>query len=93
MLQLQRSTLNENLLLQNFKQNIEKNKSHGDKRGQYYSNKIETPTRETIFVESKEETPKPITSFRTPSQCTFCKKFGHTKVDALAECLRGVSPI
>ena len=67
MLQLQRSTLNENLLLQNFKQNIEKNKSHGDKRGQYYSNKIETPTRETIFVESKEETPKPITSFRTPS--------------------------
>ena len=67
MLQLQRLTLKENLLLQNFKQNIEKNKSHGDKRGQYYSNKIETPTRETIFVESKEETPKPITSFRTPS--------------------------
>ena len=93
MLQLQRLTLKENLLLQNFKQNIDKNKSHGDKRGWYYSNKIEIPTRETIFVKSKEETSKPITSCKTPSQCTFCKKFGQTKVDALAECLRGVSPI
>ena len=43
---------------------FEKCKSHGDKRGLRYINRIETPTsRDIVFVKGKDETPNQATLF------------------------------
>ena len=58
--------------------NLDKCKSHGDKRGPSYINKTETPTiRGIVLVKGKEETPNQVTSDRNSPLCTYCHKYGH----------------
>lgn len=46
---------------------IDECKTHGDKKGLGYINKVETPTSgETIFVKGKKEALSHATSFSTP---------------------------